>query len=53
MLLATGDAEIQEGNTHGDLYWGVDLHTGEGENVLGKLLMKVREEVKQNQKTFS
>lgn len=41
-LLATGDEEIQEGNTWGDVFWGVDLRTGQGENRLGKLLMKVR-----------
>ncbi len=47
MLLATGDAYIQEGNTWGDLFWGADLETGEGENHLGKLIMKIRDELKQ------
>lgn len=42
-LVATGNKYIEEGNAHGDRYWGtVD---GEGKNMLGKLLMKVREEV--------
>lgn len=43
-LLATGDAELIEGNTWGDYFWGVCY--GEGQNWLGKLLMEVREAVK-------
>ena len=43
LLLATGDAELIEGNTHGDKYWGVC--DGEGENHLGKILMEVRDEL--------
>ncbi len=39
-LLATDDAELIEGNTWGDKFWGVC--DGEGENNLGKLLMKIR-----------
>jgi predicted NAD-dependent protein-ADP-ribosyltransferase YbiA (DUF1768 family) len=46
MLLSTGDELLIEGNTWGDTYWGVDLKTGIGENKLGKILMKVREEIK-------
>lgn len=45
MLLDTGLREIQEGNTWGDKYWGVDLDTGEGQNHLGRLLMEVRAEL--------
>jgi len=41
-LLATGDAELREGNHWGDRFWGVDAHSGEGRNVLGQLLMKQR-----------
>ena len=41
-LLATGDVELVEGNTHGDTYWGVC--NGRGRNMLGKLLMKLRAE---------
>lgn len=44
MLVSTGDSELIEGNTWGDTYWGVCL--GVGENNLGKLLMKIREEVR-------
>ena len=41
-LISTGDIYIQEGNTWGDKFWGVDLKSGRGENNLGKLLMKRR-----------
>lgn len=43
-LLDTGDAEIYEGNSWGDKFWGCDWDTLEGENNLGKLLMKLRNE---------
>lgn len=42
MLLATTNAELIEGNTWGDVFWGVCR--GVGQNHLGKLLMKVRHE---------
>jgi ribA/ribD-fused uncharacterized protein len=45
-LLATGDAELVEGNTWGDKFWGVDLSTGKGDNRLGKLLMQRRAELR-------
>lgn len=49
-LLATGDAILEEGNHHHDNYWGNCLcfHCKDikGENHLGKLLMQVREELK-------
>lgn len=41
-LLETGDAELIEGNDWGDKYWGCDIHTGEGRNQLGKILMETR-----------
>lgn len=44
-LLATGDQEIVEWNNWGDQIWGKTLD-GVGENKLGKLLMKIREELK-------
>jgi ribA/ribD-fused uncharacterized protein len=47
-LLATGDAELIEGNTWGDTTWGVNANTGEGQNALGKILMQVREELRSN-----
>ncbi len=43
-LLLTGDAHLEEGNTHGDRFWGTVK--GEGRNELGKILMEVREELK-------
>lgn len=43
-LLATGDAELVEGNTWGDTYWGVCR--GVGQNKLGQILMRVREELR-------
>jgi ribA/ribD-fused uncharacterized protein len=39
-LMDTGDAELIEGNTWDDTFWGVC--NGTGENHLGKLLMKQR-----------
>ena len=45
-LIDTKDEELVEGNWWHDTYWGVDSKTGIGKNKLGKLLMKVREEVK-------
>jgi ribA/ribD-fused uncharacterized protein len=44
-LLATGDQEIVEGNTWGDVFWGVCR--GKGQNQMGKILMKIREELEQ------
>lgn len=43
-LLGTGDAELVEGNTWNDTFWGVC--GGVGENMLGILLMVVREDLK-------
>ena len=43
-LLATNKRVLIEGNTWDDTYWGV--YRGKGQNMLGKLLMQVREEVR-------
>lgn len=43
-LLATGNAELIEGNTWGDTFWGVC--GGVGQNRLGELLMHVRSELR-------
>ena len=48
-LLATEDAELVEGNTWGDRFWGVDAKSSEGENHLGKLLMETRDKIRKNQ----
>lgn len=45
-LVTTGNQELREGNTWNDFFWGVDKFTGFGENHLGKLLMKVRAEIR-------
>lgn len=53
LLLDTGDAYLEEGNTWHDQYWGscsCPMHYGvEGQNWLGKLLMQVREELRNGQ----
>jgi ribA/ribD-fused uncharacterized protein len=48
LLLATGNENIQEGNIWNDKCWGVDLKEtpNVGENHLGRLLMKIRDELK-------
>lgn len=44
LLDATGDQELVEGNWWGDTYWGVSR--GRGQNKLGKILMRIREELR-------
>jgi ribA/ribD-fused uncharacterized protein len=41
-LLETEDMTLEEGNTWGDTFWGIDLVEGKGQNHLGKLLMELR-----------
>ena len=48
LLLDTGNSVLQEGNYWHDTFWGVDLNTGSGANNLGKLLMKVRKEIQED-----
>jgi ribA/ribD-fused uncharacterized protein len=43
LLLATGERDIQEGNTWGDTCWG--MVDGVGDNRLGRLLAEVRTEL--------
>jgi ribA/ribD-fused uncharacterized protein len=43
-LMSTGDDEIVEWNNWGDRYWGREVSDGRGENHLGRLLMKLRDE---------
>ena len=47
LLLSTKDEELIEENDWGDTFWGVC--NGVGENWLGKLLMKIRDEEKKQQ----
>jgi len=54
MLLSTGDEEIIEGNVWHDQIWGscdCDKCRGKGKNHLGKILMKVRDELRGVKKT--
>lgn len=46
MLLETGDKELIEGNNWNDTFWGVCKD--KGENHLGKILMKIREELRKS-----
>lgn len=50
-LLATGDQDLEESNTWHDNFWGnCTCHKCrkiEGQNMLGKLLMRVRTELKE------
>ena len=50
-LLDTGEAEMIEGNTWGDRVWGCVLVKGQGvgKNHLGKSLMQVRSDRRQEQ----
>jgi predicted NAD-dependent protein-ADP-ribosyltransferase YbiA (DUF1768 family) len=45
-LVMTENWEITEWNNWGDLYWGKDINTGKGENNLGKILMEIRSNYK-------
>jgi ribA/ribD-fused uncharacterized protein len=46
-LLATGERRLVEGNTWGDVFWGTVR--GRGKNHLGRILMRVREELAQGE----
>jgi len=45
LLLYTKSYKLVEGNWWGDTFWGVDMQ-GKGSNWLGKLLMELREELR-------
>lgn len=51
LLLATGNAELVEGNNWHDNFWGVchcpNCRPGSGQNMLGKLLMGIRAELRE------
>lgn len=49
MLLATEGANLVEGNTWNDRFWGVCR--GSGQNWLGKILMEVRDECRKEEAT--
>lgn len=47
LLLATGTQQIQEGNMWRDTFWGIcPPGSGNGKNMLGKILMSVREDLR-------
>jgi ribA/ribD-fused uncharacterized protein len=54
-LVATGNGHIQEGNTWGDVFWGVALtdmpargiKAGQGQNHLGRIWMEVRDRIRE------
>lgn len=46
-LIATGQRELIEFNTWGDSFWGVTKYGGK--NILGKLLMNIREDLQNAQ----
>lgn len=48
-LLQTGEALLEEGNWWGDKFWGVDIKTRQGTNHLGKIIMKIRDQLKQEE----
>ncbi len=43
-LLATQNSPLIEGTTWGDTFWGIDSFSGEGLNILGRILMILRDE---------
>lgn len=53
LLIQTGLSYIQEGNYHGDTFWGVSLRTGIGDNRLGQILMQHRYEAMHPPKKFT
>lgn len=43
-LVLTYPSKLVEGNTWNDTFWGVDIRSGKGQNMLGKILMQIRAE---------
>ena len=53
LLLSTGDEILQEGNYWHDTFFGkcyCQQHKGEGQNMLGKMIMQIRQKLRQEQK---
>ena len=51
LLVLSYPAVLEEGNNWGDRYWGIcPPNSGNGENHLGKLLMKLRDELRRTGK---
>ncbi len=51
-LIDTGDILLVEGNWHYDNFWGYCLHRENGKNMLGTLLMRIRDEISFSIPTF-
>ena len=52
LLIATGDEELIENTYWHDQCWGIcscELHNGKGKNNLGKILMRIRTELREEQ----
>lgn len=47
-LLETGNIRLVEYNTWNDTYWGVQIDTNEGLNMLGRILMYIRANLRNN-----
>lgn len=45
LLLDTNQRTISEGNYWNDDYWGVNLKTNRGLNLLGKMIMDIRSDL--------
>lgn len=43
LLIDTKGIYLQEGNKWNDTFWGVDLDTDKGKNILGRLIMEKRD----------
>jgi len=43
LLLDTQDSPLRYFNQEDDTFWGINVFTGEGKNVLGGILMNIRE----------
>ena len=46
-LLDTENCYIEETNPWKDTFWGVCVHSGKGENRLGKLIMQIRKDLRE------
>ena len=47
-LLETGDRILVNGNSKQETFWGIDLYSWEGENNLGKIIMRTRDKNKEH-----
>jgi len=45
LLINTGKYKIIEWNDWGEIFWGIDSRTKKGKNMLGILLMEIRDEL--------